>query len=244
MEFIETPNIPKQAVKTVIVSGIHNKIIDYLNNNNISVIKSEKLSRIDKPVQYHTDMQAIHLGNDKFLVEKNCISLQKELTNIGAKIILSDKSLAYNYPNDIALNALIINKYVIGNIKYLDFNITNLSKNGYTLINTKQGYSRCSTAIINNNAVITADKSILKSLKNSLDILLIENGDIKLNGYNYGFIGGSCGLIDKDILLFFGNIKEHRNYNKIKSFARNNGIYIEQTGNYMLEDIGGMIQVI
>lgn len=242
MEFINIPNIPKQAVKTVIVSGIHRNIVDYFSSVGIKVIKSEKL-HVDTPIQYHTDMQVIHLGDNSFLVEKSCESIKKSLIDVGAKVILSNKSLSTNYPNDIALNALIINKYVVGNIQYLDKNIINLQRKDYKLINVKQGYSRCSTAIINNNAIITADKSIQKALKDKIDILFINNGDIILKGYNYGFIGGSCGLIDKDIILFFGNIKKHKDYEKIQSFIRNYGIYIECTGKNKLEDIGGIVQV-
>lgn len=244
MKFIKVPNIPEQAVKKVIVSGIHNNIINYFTNNGVEVIKSEKLINVDEPIQYHTDMQVIHLGDNEFLVEKNCKSIQQSLINMGAKVIVSDKTLQKDYPNDIAFNSLIIDKYVVGKIKQLDENIINLQQKGYILIDTKQGYSKCSTAIVNNKAIITSDKSINKSLQNKIDILLISRGDIKLNGYDYGFIGGSCGLVDKYILLFFGNIKKHKNYEEIKSFVRNYGIYIECTGKDKLEDIGGIVQVI
>ena len=61
---------------------------------------------------------------------------------------------------------------------------------------------------------------------------------------NYGFIGGCCGLIDKDLMLFNGNLKSHRNYNEINSFLSNYKIKVLSVGDYPLTDIGGILPLL
>ena len=72
---------------------------------------------------------------------------------------------------------------------------------GLNVINVNQGYSGCSVCVINDSAIITDDESIFTAAQNFLnDVLLIQKGSIRLNGYNYGFIGGCCGKISKNKL--------------------------------------------
>ena len=52
------------------------------------------------------------------------------------------------------------------------------------------------------SGVITEDTGIAAALseKTDIDVLLIEKGHVKLDGYPYGFFGGCCGLIENDLL--------------------------------------------
>ena len=67
--------------------------------------------------------------------------------------------------------------------------------------------------------------------------------DIQLDGYDYGFIGGCCGFIDKNTLVFSGNVKLHKNYEDIKAFAGNYKVDVVSLSNEMLYDIGGILPV-
>src|SRR3712207_6103016 len=107
-------------------------------------------------------------------------------------------------------------------LNYTDKNLLSLIKlSNKKLINTKQGYTKCSTAIVNDSAIITSDKNIAKSLqKENIDILLLPPGDIILPGLNYGFIGGACGLIEKNILAFYGSLECYAYGKEVLSFLK------------------------
>lgn len=69
-----------------------------------------------------------------------------------------------------------------------------MRKNDIEIVNINQGYARCSTLILNNRTAVTADISVKNALeKDGAKVLLISSGDIKLEGYDYGFIGGASG---------------------------------------------------
>ncbi len=81
-------------------------------------------------------------------------------------------------------------------------------------------------------------------LKNGIDVLMVEQGDVRLYGYSYGFIGGCCGKISKDILAFTGKLILHRDCDRIKSFLRNYNIYSLELSNKPLTDVGSIFPVI
>ena len=113
------------------------------------------------------------------------------------------------------------------------------------ILNCKQGYTKCSVAPIRQNAVLTDDNSIAKALqKNGFDVLLLEKGDVLLQGFRYGFIGGCCTMLSPSEMLFLGDIRLHRNGDAIKAFLQNYGITpicIEKTP---LTDIGSLIPLL
>ena len=110
------------------------------------------------------------------------------------------------------------------------------------ILNVRQGYSKCSTAIVTGNAVITADTGIYKtSVDNGIDALKITSGNIKLRGMEYGFIGGATGLIAENVLGVNGNIHTHIDSDEIKTFCSKRNVEIVPLKDGILEDIGTII---
>ena len=117
--------------------------------------------------------------------------------------------------------------------------------NNLIIVNTNQGYSRCSVCVVNENAIITDDKSIFTAAQFFFnDVLFISKGSIKLDGYDCGFIGGCCGKIDKYKLAFNGAIESHKDYKKIIDFLSRNSIECIELNQNRLTDIGGILPLI
>ena len=170
-------------------------------------------------------------------MNKNFIS---SLKNYGINIILSEKNLTINYPEDIILNALNMKSFFLHTLAFTDKNLLN-SIHGKKLINIKQGYSKCSTAIVNDNAIITSDKGICSALLNEgLDVLLLPPGDILLPGLDYGFIGGCCGLLNQSQLMIYGNLDFYLYGNEVKKFLKKHGVEPIYLRNGKLIDRGGL----
>lgn len=158
----------------------------------------------------------VHKDTDKNFVEK--------LKNLNFDVVFSANTLKDTYPEDVILNSISFSDLFIHNLKYTDTNLFNYMKNK-TCINVKQGYSKCSTAIVSRNSIMTSDKTIAKALsKENIDVLLLPPGDILLPGLNYGFIGGCCGLLDERSLAFYGDLNCYAFGKEVLNFLKKHNV--------------------
>ncbi len=212
-------------MKSIIMSCLYPDFCRELKKYGYNIIPSKNISEFAKPERQHADMQALRINNKLFTLD-NCV-----------------KKAGEKYPENILLNCLFINNTLYGRLDSTDKSIINYCrKNNIKLVNVNQGYTRCSTLAINNKAAITADKSIEKALKdNGAEVLLIKPGFIKLDGFDYGFIGGAS-FCDINKVFFFGNIEQHPDYDKIRQFCVYFNSDIEVLCKEMpLTDIGGVV---
>lgn len=243
-KFLSNPNLPTNKVTLVAVSSQYPKTINRLNGMGINCMEISPANNLQKPVAAHTDMNILHMGNNNFALNRANTLAQSDLIATGANIdSLAD--LAPIYPNDVKLNIAIIGENVICNEKYADKNVLSLlNKAGKNVINVNQGYSRCSIAVVNEYSIMTSDPTIVSVCANKgYNVLFLEAGDIELPGYDYGFIGGCCGLIDKNVLAFTGDIHKYKNHREVINFLKeNNCDYICLSDDNII-DIGGIIPI-
>src|SRR5690606_17541261 len=118
------------------------------------------------------------------------------------------KTLSRNYPEDIAYNVARIGRYAVHNLQHTDQVLKYyLEEADIEFIHVNQGYSKCSTAVLNEHMALTSDISIHEKLTSyNITCLYINPEVIILNGYNHGFIGGCTGLINEKIFLSTGKI--------------------------------------
>lgn len=239
MNFVTNPNLPDKKVTTVIVGEIYKNTVNALSKLGIKCITLPFNKSLPNQLAYHADMNILHLGENKFAV-----SSENKNLSIGGIKIISSCNLGNVYPYDISLNiALIGNIALVGKKNINDNHLNDISSHNYNIIKVKQGYCKCSVCVVNENAIITDDENIATALHNFLDVLLITKGSIELKGYNYGFIGGCCGLIDRNLLAFTGDIKKHSDYENIKSFLTNHSCDYICLENKNLIDIGGILPI-
>lgn len=244
INYVMSPNLPECRVSAVICGTDDELIIDFFNKLNIIVYPNVKNTRIDPAVSSHADMAVLHLGGKYILVDRRQTKLAKLLKDEGFDVNFTDNCIEGDYPNDVRLNFTFAGDKLIGNFKYADENLKSFAGK-YNLLNVRQGYCKCSLLVLNENAVITDDESIYREmLKNSVDCLLISKGDIALTGHEYGFIGGASGKISKSDVVFFGDVKKHRDFKSIDEFLKKHGCNYICTDDSVLRDIGGIIPII
>ena len=130
----------------------------------------------------------------------------KDISNL----VFGEEKVLMQYPQDIKYNVCIIGNFAIHNLKYTDKILKQkLIDNGFELVNTTQGYTNCSIAVIDENSAIVTDKGLNKILqKHGIKTLYLdEKLDIKLlneNEYSEktGFIGGCISRIKNKIIVF------------------------------------------
>lgn len=243
IRFIEKSNLPVGRVKAVVCGELCNELNLYLDSQGIERFLILPNAEIDSAVKFHADMAGIHLGNNKILLDKKQLKIGNMLEKKGLDVFYSEKAVTGEYPEDIKLNFTIMGNHLIGKQSCADKKLLSLAEN-FNKINVRQGYCKCSCLVINENALITDDKSIYDiAAVNCIDCLLISKGDISLPEHGYGFIGGASVKISKNQILFFGDITEHRDYKKIAAFIEKYGCEIISL-NFPLTDFGGIIPLI
>ncbi|MBQ8135170.1 MAG: hypothetical protein IJ192_12325 [Clostridia bacterium] len=242
VRFLEKANLPQRNVSYVVMSDSKPEImVELINNYHVSVITPEPLNDISGAEQYHADMCLCHLGGNSFSADSCNTDMIHLLKGFGAEVYSCD-GISAKTPK---LNVSFLGDKVICNTKKTDPTVIEYcNRNHIRLLHTNQSYAKCSTAIVSENAVITADSSIFRVCReNDIDVLKISHGHIALEGYDYGFIGGTCGLINKNTLVFSGNIGLHKDYENIKAFASNYNVDIISLGKEPLYDIGGILPI-
>jgi len=243
MKFIETPNLPQSKVTQCILSGEYKSVIDDLEKLSIQVVTVPPCDDIEDKIACHADMICHHLGGNRLLVYPYNNNLTCKLTSLGLDILHTNSRLSKAYPNDILFNSARVGKWLICNEKHTDSSIIS-SVNQGNIIDTKQGYAKCSTLVVDENSIITADIHISSTAKSKgLDVLLISKGNIILAGYEYGFIGGCAFKFDKNKMYFTGDLNSHTDCKEIEKFLAVRNIDIVLGSGDSLIDIGSIIPV-
>lgn len=205
------------------------------------IIPSPELKNIQKPVSCHPDLSLCRIGNT-YVAEKTVYEYYKHYLPTQ-NVICGETVLGSNYPFDIAYNVLISGTTAFANFKYTDrVVIRELTKRKIKTINVKQGYANCS-AVKLQDAIITADKSLaVAAIENEIDALKITPGHVTLLGYEYGFLGGASGFVDGRMLIF-GDLCMHKDYEKIKEYAKRKNVLIDDIKSFPLTDVGTIIGI-
>lgn len=240
---IKTPNLPQKRVKDCIIGSAYTEEIKELTELGINCIKLPKLSKLDDEISFHADIQIFNKGNGHLIVSGQAgEKLKKELEGYTLSF---ENDINSPYPSDIKLNAAFIGDKIICNKNFTSKEIISFAnENNIEIIHTKQGYSRCSLCIVNENAVIIEDTG-LASLLNiyQFDVLKITPDKIHLSEAHSGFIGGASAKISKNEIYFSGAISNHPDFDKIKAFLDNYKISMIFNKSRKLTDFGGIIQL-
>lgn len=207
--------------------------------NDVVVLKEN--NNLPKPVCTHIDMNILKLDNTLFLPENHYLAPFFEQNGFSVKYI--SETLGNTYPFDVRLNAKQIGNLVLMNTKTISKDVLDFCKDANkTIIDVSQGYAACSTLCISETAFITADKGIFNALKHhGASPLLIKEGYIDIEEYDYGFIGGASGFIG-ETLYFFGDITTHPDFEKIDEYLTERNVEYKWFDS-PLTDIGGCLEI-
>jgi hypothetical protein len=196
-----------------------------LKNLNCKVILCEPCSSLYPAICGHPDILMHFIDNNNVIIHKDSsLDFEKALKSLNLTVLRSNEFLTNKYPRDIILNAVNTSEFFMHNIKYTDQSL--LEKIHHkTLISVSQGYAKCSTAVLSDKAFITSDIDIHKKLNiYGYDVLLLPPGDILLPGLNYGFIGGTCGMLDSKTIVFYGSLDLYSHGDLVKDFLNKHNI--------------------
>lgn len=243
--FLKNPFIPLAKANIAIVAGdAHEDIIKTLDELNIKVIHTIKCKDVDESISFHPDIIMHPINHNTLVIAPNVYEYYKEqLKGLNIKLIKGEKILGGKYPHNIAYNIGRVYGSAIHNFKYTDeLAKFYLEKENLKFIDVKQGYTKCSMAVVDETSIITADYPIYTSLRDfGYDPLLISPGDIQLEGQNYGFIGGATGNFSKDTIFLSGSLEGHPDKEKVENYIFKKNKKIIYLSNKKIVDIGTII---
>lgn len=248
MRFVETPNLPVCASTVIIGEKYCNILQNGIKSLGINALFMPDNPYVDDRLSGHADLSVLHLGGNRLLLAPYLkrSSFSQQLEDRGFDIRFADIEQSALYPNDAQMNVCILGDKVIYNpktvpdtmVKYLTI------ENGAIQISSRQGYSRCSVCVVNDNAIITADEGICRSAKaHGIDVLKIMPGYIDLPGFDYGFVGGASFKISDTKLAFTGGLDRHPDAEQIIEFTSLHNVDIVYITDKPAFDIGGAIPI-
>lgn len=213
--------------------------------DHIEVIHIKANSKCYESISKHPDVQLMAADNVLFLDNQVMFSdiRQKEKIMLQYKdrIKVLDSGLGDRYPQSVVFNGKIENHVFIHNLKYTDKIILEyVNQIGMEKLHVNQGYTNCSLLLFGDKNGITSDVGIFKQLQDFYDLLLIEDGKIKLPGLEHGFIGGCCGVFE-NIVYVNGDLSMHPDGDVMREKIKQASCEIVEVKGKPLLDIGGLI---
>ena len=248
MRFVETPNLPVCASTVIIGEKYCNILQNGIKSPGINALFMPDNPYVDDRLSGHADLSVLHLGGNRLLLAPYLkrSSFSQQLEDRGFDIRFADIEQSALYPNDAQMNVCILGDKVIYNPKTVPDTIVKYLtiENGAIQISSRQGYSRCSVCVVNDNAIITADEGICRSAKaHGIDVLKIMPGYIDLPGFDYGFVGGASFKISDTKLAFTGGLDRHPDAEQIIEFTSLHNVDIVYITDKPAFDIGGAIPI-
>lgn len=235
-------------MKAVIIDERMRKVEkEKLKEFGYDLIEIKQSEKVYQEISAHVDIFTCKIG-EKLIVEPSQYNNIKNQIIDKVQIEMGDETIESKYPLDIKYNVCTIGKKAFHNFEHTDSRIRQELKNqGYELINTTQGYTNCSIAVIDDNSAIVTDKGLYKILqKHNIDVLYLKyQPDIKLldkNEYSLikGFIGGAISKI-KDNIIIFGDLNKIDDNNSIRKFILNKNLNIIEFDGLDVVDYGGLV---
>ncbi len=248
MGFVEIPNLPQKPVCSVIIDGrVSKEIENGLKNLGVETIRTSAHKAVYEAISCHPDVMLHHLGGNRIVYAPETPEhFLDRLSQMGFDLIEGKTYLTDRYPWTIAYNVARVGRFAFHNLRYTDPVLRDeLINLGAELVHVNQGYTKCNVSVVDEKSIITSDIGIAKAArKRGIDVLLIPpKENIKLAGFDEGFIGGSTVLLNRDRWAVAGSIHSLNSSDLIISFLGKRGITAVSLYEGPVMDIGSILPV-
>lgn len=157
-------------------------------------------------------------------------------------VICGEQGVGMKYPASSAYNAVSTPTLLIHNFRNTDASITTAAEDT-DLIHVDQGYTRCTLLPLGDDHFITSDEKTQRVLHRfDKDCLLVDPAGISLEGFEHGFFGGCCGILDKQVFII-GSLDKYPEGKKVADYLKAHNFEIIELFNGPLFDGGSIIFV-
>ena len=227
MTVLIDPRVSEACVRTLVSLGV-------------SVKRLPLSSDLDRPVSGHPDLLTAKLPRGELLLTRRYYEANRAFFDgLGHPLCPTEEALEPQYPRDVLFDALAVGDTLYGK----EGTVSRVLRREYRhFVPVKQGYARCSVAMLSDRAAVTADRGLADALRRSgVAVLDIRPGHIALPGYDYVFIGGAGGRLPDGTYVFFGDLTSHPDGEAICRFAEEQKISAVSLSDEPICDHGGIL---
>lgn len=216
-------------------------LLDKLSEFNIKAFPSFESKILKGAVKTHPDMSLFKYDEETLIASRESFDYYNEIFK-GTKIniINADEDPLEKYPSDVKFNALRVGEHLICKKDVCAEAIVSRFDDD-KIINSSQGYVKCSVIDIGSEYFASDDKYLYEIIKSlGKKCILLDKGFVKIKDYDYGFIGGASGYACDKIFLT-GKIINEANRIRLEEFSREINKELIYLTEYDIFDIGTLI---
>lgn len=216
-------------------------LLDKLNKFNIKTFPSFEGKILKGAVKTHPDMSLFKYDEETLIASRESFDYYNEIFK-GTKIniINADEDPHEKYPSDVKFNALRVGEHLICKKDVCAKNIIKRFDEE-KIINSSQGYVKCSVIDIGSEYFASDDKYLYEIIKSlGQKCILLDKGFVKIKDYDYGFIGGASGYA-RDKIFLTGKIINEANRIRLEEFSREINKELIYLTEYDIFDIGTLM---
>ena len=169
-KFVLNPNLPDNTETVLIGEKYVPALKGPLELLDVELIGVPANCRVDPRLSSHADLSVLHAGGENFFLAQrlNNTEFADKLIKKGCKICFCAENQAEKYPFDAMLNICSIGNAFIYCPKVSDETVVSYQTGqGRTGISSRQGYCKCSVCVLDQKAIISADKGISRACKSA-----------------------------------------------------------------------------
>lgn len=195
-----------------------------LRRHGYQILHLPRNDRLPAPVAAHPDL-SVFFAEDAVLTTADYAKAAKdELAEVcravGRPLQITESDVGDRYPQDVLLDALPLG----GRLFCLpEATATELTDDpAYRVVPVRQGYAKCAALPIGENALASADPSILAAAeREGIETLSLPAGGIALRDYGCGFIGGATSFspyAERGETFFCGDLRLYAGGERLVDF--------------------------
>ncbi len=192
-------------------------------------------------VKTHPDMSLFKYNEETLIASHESYEYYKDIfKDTEVNLINAGEDSLDKYPYDVKFNALRVGDYLICKKDVCAKNIIKRFDEE-KIINSSQGYVKCSVIDIGSEYFASDDKYLYEIIKSlGQKCILLDKGFVKIKDYDYGFIGGASGYA-RDKIFLTGKIINEANRIRLEEFSREINKELIYLTEYDIFDIGTLM---
>ena len=225
----------------IVDKAYYDLLADKLSEFNIKVFPSFESKILKGAVATHPDMSIFKYDDETLIASRESFDYYNEIFK-GTKIniINANEDSHEKYPSDVKFNALRAGEHLICKKDVCAEAIVSCFDEA-KIINSSQGYVKCSVIDIGGEYFVTDDKYLYEIIKSlGKKCILLDKGFVKIKDYDYGFIGGASGYA-RDKIFLTGKIINEANRIRLEEFSREINKELIYLTEYDIFDIGTLM---
>lgn len=215
-----------------------------LRRHGYSCLRAPAEPRLPRPVRGHPDLSVFFAPDALYTTADYAARASAELRalcrSLGLPLRLVTGRVGDRYPQDVLLDALAVGGRLFCLPQATAPELT--ARPDLRVIPVRQGYAKCAALPVADQAIVSADPSILQAAeREGLPICRIEPGGVRLCGYSTGLIGGAASYAPyrpADMVFFCGSLSTHPSGAEIQRLLTAHGLAVTELTDMPLTDIG------